>query len=86
MTFSKNIKDRMNMALASKGRTFVLNPRSKFQVRRKIKDVRLTFGNGAELTFFHPLPRWDGSNWDRTSRLFTITPTFGCMESFSIVD
>ena len=42
MTFSKNIKDRMNMALASKGRTFVLNPRSKFQVRRKIKDVRLT--------------------------------------------
>ena len=80
------MKDTMNKVLASKGRTFVWNPRSKFNVKRKIKDVRLTFGNGAELTFFHPLPRWDGSNWDRTSRLFTITPTFECMESFSIVD
>ena len=80
------IKEIMNSLLTSKGRTFVWNPRSKFQVRREIKDVRLTFGDNIELTFFHPLPRWDGSVWDRTSRLFTITPTVDCLENFRIID
>jgi hypothetical protein len=80
------IKEIMNMLLASKGRTFVWNPRSKFQARRKINDVRLTFGNNIELTFSHPLPRWDGSDWNRTSRLFTVEPTEECLSSFSVVD
>jgi len=73
------IKEIMNMILSSKGRTFVWNPRSKFQVRRKIKDVRLTFGDNVELTFFHPLP-------SKTSKLFTVKPTVDCLESFSVVD
>ena len=73
------IAERMNRAMSSKGKTFIWNPRSKFNVKRKIKDVRLTFGNNVELTFFHPLP-------SKTSRLFTIKPTFECMEDFCIVD
>ena len=73
------IKEIMNMLLTSRGRTFVWNPRSKFQVRRKIKDVRLTFGDNVELTFFHPLP-------SKTSKLFTVKPTVDCLESFSVVD
>ena len=73
------IRDRMNIALASKGRTFVWNSRSKFNVKRKIKDVRLTFGNNVELSFWHPLP-------SMTSKLFTIAPTAECMESFTIMD
>jgi len=73
------IKEIMNSLLTSKGRTFVWNPRSKFQVRRKIKDVRLTFGDNVELTFFHPLP-------SKTSKLFTVKPTVDCLESFSVVD
>jgi hypothetical protein len=73
------IKEMMNMFLTSRGRTFVWNPRSKFQVRRKIKDVRLTFGDNVELTFFHPLP-------SKTSKLFTVKPTVDCLESFSVVD
>ncbi len=73
------IKEMMNMFLTSKGRTFVWNPRSKFQVRRKIKDVRLTFGDNVELTFFHPLP-------SNTSKLFTVKPTVDCLKSFSVVD
>ena len=47
------IAERMNRAMASEGKTFVLNPRSKFNVKRKIKNVRLTFGGNIELTFFH---------------------------------
>ncbi len=73
------IKEIMNMLLTSRGRTFVWNPRSKFQVRRKIKNVRLTFGDNVELTFFHPLP-------SKTSKLFTVKPTVDCLESFSVVD
>ena len=73
------IAERMNRAMASEGKTFVLNPHSKFNVKRKIKNVRLTFGGNIELTFFHPLP-------EKTSRLFTIEPTVDCMENFSIVD
>ena len=73
------IAERMNRAMASEGKTFVLNPRSKFNVKRKIKNVRLTFGGNIELTFFPPLP-------EKTSRLFTIEPTVDCMENFSIVD
>ena len=73
------IAERMNRAMASEGKTFVLNSRSKFNVKRKIKNVRLTFGGNIELTFFHPLP-------EKTSRLFTIEPTVDCMENFSIVD
>ena len=73
------IAERMNRAMAAEGKTFVLNPRSKFNVKRKIKNVRLTFGGNIELTFFHPLP-------EKTSRLFTIEPTVDCMENFSIVD
>ena len=74
-----SIKDAMNMLLSSKGRSFVWNPRSKFSVKRKIKDVRLTFGNNVELTFWRELP-------SMTSKLFTITPTAECMESFTIMD
>ena len=74
-----SIKDAMNMLLSSKGRTFVWNPRSKFSVKRKIKDVRLTFGNGAELTFSEALP-------GKSSRLFTVIPTLECLESFTIMD
>ena len=79
MTFKEIVKDRMNSALRSEGRTFVWNPRSKFNVRRKIKGVRLTFGGNVELSFFHPIE-------GRTSRLFTVTPSLDCLESFSIVD
>ena len=76
---TKLIKDVMNSLMTSKGRTFVWNPRSKFNVKRKIKDVRLTFGNNVELTFWRELP-------SMTSKLFTITPTAECMESFTIMD
>ncbi len=76
---TKLIKNVMNSLMSSKGRTFVWNPRSKFNVRRKIKDVRLTFGGNVELTFFHPLK-------GRTSKLFTIEPTLSCMEDHCIVD
>ena len=79
MTFEEIVKDRMNSALRSEGRTFVWNPRSKFNVKRKIKDVRLTFGNNIELSFWRALP-------SMTSKLFTITPTAECMESFTIMD
>lgn len=79
MTTAEIIRNRMNMAMSSKGSTFVWNPTSKFNVRRKIKDVRLTFGGNIELTFFHPLP-------SKTSRLFTIEPTLRCMESFCIMN
>ena len=79
MTFEEIVKDRMNSALRSEGRTFVWNPRSKFNVRRKIKNVRLTFGNNVELSFWRALP-------SMTSKLFTITPTAECMESFTIMD
>ena len=79
MTTAEIIRNRMNRAMSSKGSTFVWNPTSKFNVRRKIKDVRLTFGGNVELTFFAPLP-------SKTSRLFTIKPTFECMEDFCIVD
>ena len=84
MTTEKNIKNRMNEAMSSNGRTFVWNPRSKFQVRRKIRNVRLTFGNNVELTFKTPLI--DRSKNVFTSRLFTIKPTLECLETFSIVD
>ena len=73
------IAERMNRAMASEGKTLVLNPRSKFNVKRKIKDVRLTFGNNIELSFWRALP-------SMTSKLFTITPTAECMESFTIMD
>ena len=76
---TKLIKNVMNSLMTSKGRTFVWNPRSKFNVRRKIKDVRLTFGGNVELTFFAPLP-------SKTSRLFTIEPTMDCMDSFCIMN
>ena len=79
MTTAEIIRNRMNRAMSSKGSTFVWNPISKFNVRRKIKDVRLTFGGNIELTFFHPLP-------SKTSRLFTIEPTLRCMESFCIMN
>ena len=79
MTTAKIIRNRMNRAMSSKGSTFVWNPTSKFNVRRKIKDVRLTFGGNIELTFFHPLP-------SKRSRLFTIVPTWECMEDFCIAD
>ena len=79
MTTEEIIKERMNKAMTSKGRTFIWNPTSKFHVKRKIKDARLTFGGNVELTFFHPLP-------SKTSRLFTIKPTFECMEDFCIVE
>ena len=73
------IKEIMNMLLSSKGRTFVWNPRSKFQVRRKIEDVRLTFGDNIELTFSEALP-------GKFTRLFTVEPTVDCLESFSVID
>ena len=76
---TKLIKNVMNSLMTSKGRTFVWNPCSKFNVKRKIKNVRLTFGNNVELSFWHPLP-------SMTSKLFTITPTAECMESFTIMD
>ena len=75
----KLIKGIMNSLMTSKGRTFVWNPRSKFNVRRKIKDVRLTFGNSVELTFFRPLP-------GRTSRLMTITPVGASFQDFTIIN
>ena len=79
MTTAEIIRNRMNRAMSSKGSTFDWNPTSKFNVRRKIKDVRLTFGGNIELTFFHQLP-------SKTSRLFTIEPTLRCMESFCIMN
>jgi len=79
MTTEEIIKERMNRAMSSKGKTFFWNPRSKFHVKRKIKDVRLTFGGNVELTFFRPLP-------SKTSRLFTIEPTLDCMDGFCIAD
>ena len=79
MTTAEIIRNIMNRAMSSKGSTFVWNPTSKFNVRRKIKDVRLTFGGNIELTFFHPLP-------SKTSRLFTIEPTLRCMESYCIMN
>ena len=79
MTTEEIINNRMNRAMTSRGKTFILNPRSKFHVKRKIKNVRLTFGDNIELTFFHPLP-------SKTSKLFTIEPTLDCMDDFCIVD
>ena len=76
---TKLIRNGMNRAMSSKGKTFIWNPRSKFHVKRKIKDVRLTFGGNVELTFFDPLP-------SKPSRLFTIEPTLDCMDSFCIAD
>ncbi len=76
---TKLIKNVMNTLMTSKGRTFVHNPRSKFNVKRKIKDVRLAFGNSVELTFFRPLP-------GKTSRLFTVAPVTDNFQSFSIID
>ena len=78
-TLEERIIHGMNVAMTSKGRTFVWNPCSKFNVKRKIKDVRLTFGGNVELTFFHPLP-------SKTSRLFTIEPTLDCMDGHCITD
>ena len=46
---TKLIRNGMNRAMSSKGNTIIWNPRSKFNVKRKIKDVRLTFGNNIEL-------------------------------------
>ena len=65
--------------MTSNGRTFVCNPRSNFNVRRKIKDLRLTFGNNVELTFFHPLP-------GRTSKLMTIAPKGASFQDFTIIN
>tara|TARA_Y100000034_G_scaffold62263_1_gene75545 strand:- start:374 stop:613 length:240 start_codon:yes stop_codon:yes gene_type:complete len=79
MTFEEIIKDRMNEAIDSKGRTFVWNPRSKFNIRRKIRNTRLTFGGNVELSFFHPIE-------GRTSKLFTIEPTLDCLDNFCIID
>ena len=79
MTLNEIIKDRMNEAMDSKGRTFVWNPRSKFNIRRKIRNTRLTFGGNVELSFFHPIE-------GRTSKLFTIEPTLNCLDNFSIID
>ncbi len=76
---TKLIKNVMNSLMTSKGRTFVWNPRSKFNVRRKIKDVRLTFGNNVELAFFRPLP-------GRTSNLMTIAPKEASFQDFTIID
>ena len=76
---TKLIKNVMNTLMTSKGRTFVHNPRSKFNVKRKIKDVRLTFGNGVELTFFRPLP-------GKTSKLFTVVPVTDNFQDFTIID
>ena len=79
MTTEEIIKERMNKAMSSKGKTFVWNPRSKFHVKRKIKDVRLTFGNNVELAFFRPLP-------GRTSNLMTIAPKGANFQDFTIID
>ena len=79
MTFEEIVKDRMNEAIDSKGRTFVWNPRSKFNIRRKIRNTRLTFGGNVELSFFHPIE-------GRTSKLFTIEPTLDCLDNFCIID
>jgi len=79
MTLNEIIKDRMNEAMDSKGRTFVWNPRSKFNIRRKIRNTRLTFGGNVELSFFHPIE-------GRTSKLFTIEPTLDCLDNFCIID
>ena len=38
MTTAEIIRNRMNRAMSSKGKTFIWNPRSKFHVKRKIKD------------------------------------------------
>jgi len=73
------IWERMNKAMASQGRTFVWNPRSKYHVKRKIRKVRVTYGGNVELTFWTPLK-------GRLSKLFTIEPTIDCMEDFSIID
>ena len=51
MTTEEIINNRMNRAMTSRGKTFIWNPRSKFHVKRKIKNVRLTFGNNVELSF-----------------------------------
>ena len=37
MTTAEIIRNRMNRAMSSKGKTFIWNPRSKFNVNRKIK-------------------------------------------------
>ena len=79
MSTEEIIRNRMNRAMSSKGKTFIWNPKSKFHVKRKIKEVRLTFGGNVELTFFHPLP-------SKRSRLFTIVPTWECMEDFCTVE
>jgi|TARA_B100000959_G_scaffold44164_1_gene44547 hypothetical protein len=79
MTLDEIIKERMNRALGSTGRTFVWNPRSRRNKSRKIRSTRLTFGGNVELTFFHPLP-------GKTSKLFTIVPTLDCMEDHCIID
>ncbi len=79
MTLNEIIKDRMNEAMDSAGRTFVWNPRSKFNIRRKIRNTRLTFGGNVELSFFHPIE-------GRTSKLFTIEPTLDCLDNFCIID
>ena len=79
MNEKENIKKTMYMVLSSEGKTFVWNPQSKFQTRRKIQRVRLSYGGNVELTFSQPLP-------NRTSHLFTVEPTVDCLKSFSIVD
>ena len=79
MTTEEIIKERMNKAMSSKGKTFFWNPRSKFHVKRKIKDVRLTFGDNIELTFSEALP-------GKFTRLFTVEPTVDCLESFSVIN
>ena len=74
------IKNKMNEAIDSKGRSFVWNHMARFgQVRRKILNTRLMFGGSIELTFKVPLP-------GRTSRLFTVEPTADCMRDFVFVD
>ena len=78
-TTEEIIKERMHKSMNSKGRTFIWNPTSNINVKRKIKDARLTFGGNVELTFFHPLP-------SKTSRLFTIEPTLDCMDGHCITD
>ena len=73
------IKNKMNEAIVSKGRSFVWNHMSKHNVRRKILNTRLTFGGNVELSFFHPIE-------GRTSKLFTIEPTLDCLDNFCIID
>ena len=79
MTLNEIINNRMNGAMTSRGKTFVWNPRSKFNIRRKIRNTRLTFGGNVELSFFHPIE-------GRTSKLFTIEPTLDCLDNFCIID